>query len=112
MRNIPVDVTKFTFVCVSQPRPKLVSQETGEVKLDREGRPLFTVGLSAADEFGRVDLVNVALSVEPEIGIGQVVVPVGLIASAWESEFGGRMRSGVAFRATDIVPAAPVARTG
>ncbi|MCQ0018382.1 hypothetical protein [Actinomadura madurae] len=37
MRNIPVDVSALTFVCVSPPRPKLVNQETGEVKTDRNG---------------------------------------------------------------------------
>ncbi|GLZ04830.1 hypothetical protein Acsp03_22960 [Actinomadura sp. NBRC 104412] len=52
MRNIPVDISSLTFVCVSPPRPKLVSQETGEVKVDRDGKPVFTVGLSVADASG------------------------------------------------------------
>ena len=50
MRSIPVDVSALTFVCVSAPRPKLVNQDTGEVKVDRDGKTVFTVGLSAADD--------------------------------------------------------------
>ncbi|WP_019632270.1 hypothetical protein [Actinomadura atramentaria] len=107
MRNIPVDVTALTFVCVSPPRPKLVSQETGEVKVDRDGNTVFTVGLSAADENGRVDLVNVALSHDPGVTVGQVVRPVGLVGVAWENQIGGRTRWGIAYRAAQILPAAP-----
>jgi hypothetical protein len=107
MRNIPVDVVALTFVCVSPPRPKLVSQDTGEVKVDRDGKPVFTVGLSAADEMGRVELLNVALSYDPEVSIGQVVRPVGLVGVAWENQIGGRLRWGIAYRAAQIVPVSP-----
>lgn len=44
MRNIPVDVSALTFVCVSPPRPKVINQDTGEVRVDRDGNTVFTVG--------------------------------------------------------------------
>ncbi|MFV2177644.1 hypothetical protein ACFHW2_14380 [Actinomadura sp. LOL_016] len=85
----------LTFVCVSPPRPKLVSQETGEVKMDRQGNTVFTVGLSVADSAGRVDLVNVAVAGDQEVGVGQIVAPVGLVAFPWNAVLGGERRSGV-----------------
>ena len=109
MRNIPVDVSALTFVCVSPPRPKLVNQDTGEVKTDRNGHTVFTVGLSAADASGRVDLLNVAVVGDQSVTIGEVVTPVGLVAFPWEAVLGGAQRWGVAFRADRIasVSAAP-----
>lgn len=109
MRNIPVDTAALSFVCVSAPRPKLVDQDTGEVKVDRNGATVYTVGLSAADESGRVDLINVAISGDPEVTIGQVVTPVGLTAFPWEQVIGGRQRWGIAYRADQITPIVPAA---
>lgn len=115
MRNIPVDVSALTFVCVAPPRPKLVDQNTGEVRVDRDGRTVYTVGLSAAGEAGNVDLIKVAVSGDPAVSVGQVVTPVGLVAFPWEQQLGGRLRWGVAYRAEQIIPAvqaAPVAPVG
>ncbi|MBD2895762.1 hypothetical protein amrb99_47010 [Actinomadura sp. RB99] len=105
MRNIPVDVSSLSFVCVSPARPKLVSQETGEVKLDKNGEAVYQVGLSAANEAGRVDLVTVAVAGDPGLTLGQVVTPVGLVGFYWEQTLNGEKRSGVSFRAERIVPA-------
>ena len=104
MRNIPVDVSALTFVCVSAPRPKVLNKETGEVKVDRDGHTVFTVGLSAADAMGRVDLLQVAVTGDQSITLGEVVTPVGLVAFPWEAVLGGEKRWGVAFRATRVVP--------
>jgi len=51
MRNIPipVDTARLTFVCVTDPRPRLISKDTGEIKTDRNGQTVYQVGLSAAD---------------------------------------------------------------
>lgn len=106
MRNIPVDISELTFVCVSAPRPKLVNQETGEVKVDRGGNTVFTVGLSVADQVGRVELLNVAVPGDQSVTIGQIVTPVGLVAFPWEQFIGGEKRSGVAYRANRIILAA------
>ncbi|MGI5206472.1 hypothetical protein ACQEU6_33480 [Spirillospora sp. CA-108201] len=108
MRNIPVDVSTLTFVCVSPPRPKLINQDTGEVKTDRNGQTVFTVGLSAADATGRVDLLNVAVTGDQSVTIGEVVTPVGLVAFPWEAVLGGEKRWGVAFRAERIAPVSAV----
>ncbi|WP_433466723.1 hypothetical protein [Spirillospora sp. CA-128828] len=112
MRNIPVDVSAMTFVCVSPPRPKLVNQDTGEVKTDRNGQTVFTVGLSAADAMGRVDLLNVAVTGDQTVTIGEVVTPVGLTAFPWEAVLGGEKRWGVAFRADRIAPVSAASASG
>ncbi|MEV5570529.1 hypothetical protein AB0L06_10780 [Spirillospora sp. NPDC052269] len=104
MRNIPVDTTNLAFVCVSPPRPKLVNQETGEVKVDKNGDAVYQVGLSAANMEGRVDLVTVAVTGDPGVTLGQVVTPVGLVGFYWEQTINGSSRSGVSFRAERIVP--------
>lgn len=93
---IPVDVARLTFVCVTAPRPRLVSQETGEIKTDRSGRTVYTVGLSASDATGRVELVNVSVSGEPDVTVGQVVELAGLVGFAWEQVRGGQLRWGIA----------------
>lgn len=108
MRNIPIpiDTARLTFVVVTAPRPRLVSQETGEIKTDKSGRTVYTVGLSAADPTGRVELVNVNVSGEPAVSVGQVVEPSGLVGFAWEQARDGRLRWGIAYRAESIAPAA------
>ncbi|TYK51114.1 hypothetical protein [Actinomadura decatromicini] len=108
MRNIPVDLSALSFVCVSAPRPKVVNQDTGEVKTDRNGQTVFTVGLSAADASGRVELLNVAVVGDQSVTIGEVVTPVGLVAFPWEAVLGGQKRFGVAFRADRIAPVSAV----
>jgi len=106
---IPVDVSRLTFVCVTDPRPRLVSQHTGEVNTDRNGQAVYQVGLSAADASGRVELVNVSVSGEPDVKVGQVVVPAGLVGFAWEQTRNGELRWGVA---TAPMPSRPPARPG
>ncbi|MFB4318126.1 hypothetical protein [Actinomadura sp. 21ATH] len=103
MRNMPIDLSNLAFVCVSPPRPKLVSQETGEVKLDKNGEAVYQVGLSCSNEAGRVDLLTVAVTGDPGVALGQVVTPVGLVGFYWEQTLNGERRSGVAFRAERVV---------
>jgi hypothetical protein len=111
MRNIPipVDISRLTFVVVTDPRPRLVSHDTGEVKTDRNGQTVYQAGLSAADESGRVELINVSVSGEPKIHVGQVVVPAGLVGFTWEQTRNGELRWGIAYRADAITPV-PAAR--
>jgi hypothetical protein len=109
MRNIPipVDTTKLTFVCVSAPRPRLVDKDTGEVKVDRQGQTVFQVGLSVSDnESGRVELINVNISGDPGLSVGQVVEPSGLVGFAWQQNRGGETRWGISYRAASFVPVA------
>jgi hypothetical protein len=113
VRNIPIpiDTSRLTFVVVTAPRPRLVSRETGEIKTDKNGRTVYTVGLSAADATGRVELVNVSVSGEPAISVGEVVTPSGLVGFAWEQVRNGQLYWGIAYRAEAITPviARPVA---
>jgi hypothetical protein len=102
---IPVDTSRLTFVVVTAPRPRLVSQETGAIKTDKNGRTVYTVGLSAADATGRVELVNVSVSGEPPVTVGQVVEPAGLVGFTWEQVRNGQLRWGIAYRADSITPA-------
>ena len=104
MRNIPipVDTSRLTFVVVTAPRPRLVSQETGEVKTDKSGRTVYTTGLSATDATGRVELVNVSVSGEPDVTVGLIVDPAGLVGFAWEQVRGGQLRWGISYRADSI----------
>lgn len=110
MRNIPipVDVARLTFVCVTDPRPRLVSVDTGEVKTDRNGQTVYQVGLSAADANGRAELVNVSVSGEPQIRVGQVANLAGLVGFTWEQTRNGQTRWGVAYRADSITAASAV----
>lgn len=104
MRNIPipVDLTRLTFVCVSAPRPRLANMETGEVKTDKQGRTVYSVGISAADESGRVELLNVNVSGEPDVSIGQVVTPAGLVGFTWEQVRNGQLKWGISYRAESV----------
>jgi hypothetical protein len=109
MRNIPIpiDTTKLSFVCVSAPRPRLVDKDTGEVKVDKQGRTVFQVGLSVSEnDSGRVELINVNISGDPDLNVGQVVQPTGLVGFAWEQTRGGQTRWGIAYRAASFAPVA------
>jgi len=106
---IPIDISRLTFVVVTAPRPRLVSQATGEIKTDKSGRTVYTVGLSAGDVNGRVELVNVSVSGEPAVSVGEVVQPTGMVGFAWEQVRDGQLRWGIAYRAESITPV--IART-
>src|SRR4051794_7276383 len=108
MRNIPipVDVSKLEFVCVAAPRPRVMNKQTGEVKVDKQGRTVFTVGLSVSDlGSDGLELVNVNISADPPVTVGMVVTPVDLVGFVWEQTRNGETRWGISYRATDLVPA-------
>ena len=112
MRNIPipVDTAKLAFVCVSAPRPRVLDKETGEVKVDKQGRTVFQVGLSVAEiESGRVELMNINISGDPGLTVGQVVEPVGLVGFVWEQTRNGEARHAIAYRAESFAPVAQAA---
>ncbi|GAB3279757.1 hypothetical protein GCM10027589_06510 [Actinocorallia lasiicapitis] len=91
-----MNTTGLTFVCVAQPRPKLADRDTGEVKVDKDGRTVFEVGLTAVDTRGRVDLLNVSAPDDPGLTLGQIVTVAGLVGSPWQPEDHGRHHAGVA----------------
>jgi hypothetical protein len=114
LRNIPipVDTSRLTFVCVTPPRPRLVNQDTGEIKTDKNGRTVYQVGLSVSDQSGRAELINVNISGEPAVGVGQVVELSGLVGFAWEQIRNGQTRWGIAYRAESIAAASSAAGRG
>ena len=54
------------------------------------------MGLSAADATGRVDLLNVSVSGEPKVSVGQIVELTGLVGFEWEQTRGGELYWGPA----------------
>lgn len=119
MRSIPVKEAAFAgFMCVMAPEAKVIDTSTGEVRKDRQtGATVFTVGVVAIR--GRdSSVIQVAVVGEPSgVVVGTAVRLVDLEAVPWERDG----RSGVAWRAASIVPAAgsaaapaagPVSRSG
>lgn len=108
MRNIPipVDTAKLTFVCVAEARPRVLNQETGEVKTDKSGNTVYEVPVSVTDESGRIELVRLGVAGEPSVSIGTQVRPVDLVGYVWEMNRNGTNRWGVSYRAASILPAA------
>lgn len=106
--GIPVDTAALTFVCIAPPQPRITNRETGEVKVDAQGRTVFQVGLSVANEAGRVDLVTVNVPGDPQIQVGQIVTVSGLIARPWQQVINGQQRHGISFAASAVTPATAV----
>jgi hypothetical protein len=100
MRNIPipVDTNKLSFTCVKAPRPRLLNQDTGEIKKDKTGQIVQEVVLLAEDQTGRIELVKVGLSGDSPITPGDEVIPVGLVGYVWEIG----QRWGISYRATSF----------
>ncbi|MEU4832685.1 hypothetical protein [Streptosporangium sp. NPDC023615] len=106
MRNIPipVDTAKLQFVCVAAPRPRLVNKDTGEIKTDKSGNPVYEVAMSAIDATGRIELIRVNTSGEPPVTLGMPVHPVDLVGFVWEQTRNGEVRWGISYRAASILP--------
>ncbi|GII34176.1 SCO3933 family regulatory protein [Planotetraspora mira] len=101
---IPVDVTKLQFVCVRAPRPRILNQDTGEIKVDKNGQTVYETVLSVEDDLGRIELVKVGTSGEPQIAAGQDITPIGLLGYVWEISRAGDTRWGISYRASSLVP--------
>ncbi|WP_456156644.1 SCO3933 family regulatory protein [Streptomyces niveus] len=112
MQNIPVDVGRLgSLMCVVPPEPRL-NPETQQVRTDRDGNPVWVVGVSVRQQqTRRADVIEVAIPGEPTgIAEGMRVQLVDLVAVAWEIEG----RKGTSFRASSIAPETagrPVAST-
>lgn len=99
MQTIPVDVNRLgSFMVVVPPEPRVTPE--GEQRKDREGRPLFVVGLVVRQADGRrADVIEVAVPEEPAgLTVGTRVTCVDLDAISWS--IGDR--SGIAWRAVAI----------
>ncbi|WP_030739839.1 hypothetical protein [Streptomyces griseus] len=106
MRVIPVDVSAATLLVTKLPVVKVKDRQTGEVAVDPTTNQRLMVLELVFIAQGGSDMIKVTIP-EPGIGEGLVMgVPVilsGLVARPWESEFGGRMRHGIAYRADAVM---------
>lgn len=105
MRSIPVDLRVFEGFLISMlPEPRVANMATGEVRKDRaSGETVYQVGVVAMR--GR-DTSVLAVSVvgEPKgLTVGMAVRIVDLEGAPWDRDG----RSGVAWRASAVVPLTP-----
>ncbi|QEU95158.1 hypothetical protein [Streptomyces kanamyceticus] len=104
MRQIPVDTTAATVMVAKAPQPKVKDRRTGEIATDADGVTQMTVEVmfSANDE---VEILKVTVpqpGISDDLVMGAPVALTGLVASAWENEFNGQKRHGIAFRAIAV----------
>ncbi|MEU1731644.1 hypothetical protein [Streptosporangium sp. NPDC020145] len=102
---IPVDTHRLRFTCVKAARPRVIDQDSGKIKTDKDGNKVYESVLLAEDELGRIELVKVGTSGEPPIAPGQDVVPTGMVGYVWEIPSNGTARWGISYKAASIVPA-------
>ncbi|MGV0097362.1 SCO3933 family regulatory protein [Streptomyces californicus] len=106
MRVIPVDVSAATLLVTKLPEVKVKDRQTGEVAVDPTTNQRLMVLELVFIAQGGSDMIKVTVP-EPGIGEGLVmgapVILSGLVARPWESEFGGRMRHGIAYRADAVM---------
>ncbi|ARF56062.1 SCO3933 family regulatory protein [Streptomyces gilvosporeus] len=109
MQSIPVDTTRLGVLrCAVAPEPKIADFESKEVKKDRDGNTIYTVGVTVRQEGRRVSVIEISVTGEPKgVDEGQEVRVTGLEAFAWAMGD----RHGISFRAAAItpVPTAPAA---
>ena len=104
MGRLLLDTSRVSYEVSVNPVPKL--DQNGQQKFDRETKnPMWTVHLYALSE-GSAEVINVTVvnPVMPPVTVRQPVVPVDLEALPWLNERDGKVRSGVAFRASALTP--------
>ncbi|QXJ25980.1 hypothetical protein AGRA3207_007553 [Actinomadura graeca] len=102
MKRIPVDVAGLEFRAVEDIAPKLKNRETGEMKVNAAGVPVYEVLMTVKGEGRRTELMAVSLptNAPPDVRAGQVVALEGLTGFFWETSG----RAGVSFSVTAIAP--------
>jgi hypothetical protein len=104
--QLPIDVTRITFLAGSEPE-QMIEHESGKPRLDKDGQPLFTVQLVVLGAGkGEVIPVRVAGTAPKGLDQGTAVRCVGLTAAPWSMG----ERSGVTYRAERIEPVAQPAQ--
>jgi hypothetical protein len=106
MLLLRIELGDTRFRVAGTARPKQVK---GEQARTRDGRPVWTVRLTAIEP-GRNSAETIWVEVpgdEPELAIDDLVQPVGLIYTPWVNRKGEIVRS---FRAEQIVPVDPTSR--
>ncbi|MFC0005523.1 hypothetical protein [Micromonospora siamensis] len=102
MGRLLLDTSRVSYEVSVNPVPKL--DQNGQQKFDRETKhPMWTVHLYALSEnSGEVINVTVVSPTLPPVTVRQPVVPVDLEALPWVNDRDGKVRSGVAFRASAL----------
>lgn len=110
MQSIPVDTSRLGVLrCAVAPEAKISNFETQEVKKDKDGNTIYTVGVMVRQEGRRVSVIEVAVTGEPRgVTEGTEVRITGLEAFAWSMGD----RHGISFRAAAITPTPPVSAAG
>jgi hypothetical protein len=102
MQSIPVDGTRLgTMTCIVAPEARLANRETGEVKKNKDGLTVYTVGVAVRQEGRRASVIEISVHGEP-VGVveGVRVSVTGLVAFSWAMGD----RHGLSFRADAITP--------
>lgn len=108
MPSFKIDLQTAVVFVATAPEPKVKNFQTGERAVNQEGHAMSTVGLVVSDE-GEGNLLKVSI---PETGFPEGLAPgmpvkvIGLKAKDWENVIKGEKRSGIAFSAVAITPAA------
>jgi hypothetical protein len=92
-----VDTSKVTFM-VNKPSEPKNDQDGKQRHRKEDGRPMWTVQVTALDETGGEVIAITVAGEKPEFTVGQMVNPVGLQAIPWSTNG----RSGVAWRADEV----------
>jgi hypothetical protein len=97
-----VNTENVQFTATTNPGPKV--DNAGKQKFDRvTNLPMWTVQVMALDDRGG-EMLNITVVSEqkPDVTVGDIVVPVDLEALPWANDREGKVRSGVAFRASAL----------
>lgn len=110
MQSIPVDTSRLGVLrCAVEAEAKISNFETQEVKKDREGNTIYTVGVMVRQDGRRVSVIEVAVTGEPKgVTEGTEVRITGLEAFAWSMGD----RHGISFKAAAITPVPSVPAHG
>ena len=98
--RLRVDTSLVQQFIVSRPPVPKMDRESGRQRADMQtGELLSSVQVMAIDDSGG-DVLSITVPGEPKVAVGQSVRIDGLVAIPWEQNG----RSGVAFRATAVLP--------
>lgn len=102
MRNIPVDTSQMVFMAAGSPRPKLKDRQTGEIKYNVDGVPMWQLKVLAQVEDNDAETVLLSFPATHAITarLGTPLTVEGLKAIPWETNG----RHGVAFSASSVGP--------
>ncbi|GAA0936405.1 hypothetical protein [Actinocorallia libanotica] len=102
MKNIPVDTSNMEFRLADDVQPKMKNRETGEMKINRQGVPVYEATVMVRRPERRAELMTVSFPSAqlPDLHAGMAVELVDLVGFWWEANG----RQGLSFSVTQIRP--------